>query len=1066
MNISEFSLKRPVFATVMNLMIILFGVVGYTFLAIRDYPAIDPAIINVRTSYTGANPDLIESQITEPLEKQINGIPGIKTITSSSTLGSSNISVEFELGVDLEAAASDVRDKVGQASRSLPQDIDAPPVVTKADANSDFILILAVQSRTKGLLELSDYAENVLQQQFQTINQVSAVSIFGQKRYAMRIWLDPDKMNAQGVTFSDIRTSLNNENIDLPPGKIYGNNTELTIKTLGRLSTEKDFQNLLLKEDSTGIVRLSDVARVEIGPEDLEQSWKYNGVNAVGIVIIPQPGANNIQIADDFNKKLEDIKKTNKTDIEMNVLLDNTVNIRKSIKEVEETLMISFALVVLVIFFFFRDWLIAIRPLIDIPISLVATFFIMYFSGFSINILTLLGIVLATGLVVDDGIVVTENIFSKFERGMPIRQAAVEGSKEIFFAVISTSITLAVVFLPVIFLEGFIGRLFREFGVTLAAAVLISALVSLTITPVLNVVLSRKKAGHGKFYMKTEPFFTGMENGYKRWLTGFLKVRWISLVIIGACAVIIFLIFNTLQSEIAPLEDRNSLRFTVTAAEGTSFSKMQQITDDISNYLYDSVKERDFVFARTPAGAVNSSQPRLGLVPPDDRDRSQAKIASDLQRKLLRFNEARISVVQEQTIAVGAGSKGGLPVQYVLQNQDINKLKEVIPKFLDEARKDKTFNTVDVNLKFNKPEIELSLDRMKIKDLGLSSQDVVSALQAAFSGGRLAYFIKNGFQYSVIAQVDRSDRSDPTDITKLYVKNNRGQQIPVSAVVKLEENSAPSTLYHYNRYKAATISASLADGKTVGDGVKAMDAIAKRLLDQSFQTSLTGPSRDYAESSSNIAFAFMLALILIYLILAAQFESFIDPLIIMLTVPLALAGALLSLWIFGQTLNIFSEIGMIMLIGLVTKNGILIVEFANKRREHGLSKLEAILEAAEQRLRPILMTSLATSLGALPIALSLGASSASRVPLGIVVVGGILFSLILTLFVIPCIYMFLASKHKTEKVVTTTTETQASEQTTQATEKTETLKPATEPGKNKEDNSTGTGESAPKNNDI
>ena len=1019
MNISEFSLKRPVFATVLNLMIILFGVVGYTFLAIRDYPAIDPAIINVSTSYTGANPDIMESQVTEPLEKQINGIPGIKTISSSSTLGNSNITVEFNLGVDLEAAASDVRDKVGQASRSLPQDIDAPPVVTKSDANSDFILILAVQSKTKGLMELSDYAENILQQQFQTINQVSAVNIFGQKRYAMRIWIDPNKMNAQNISFSDISTSLKNENVDLPPGKIYGNNTELTIKTLGRLSTEKDFQNLIIKEGITGIIRLSDVARVEIGPETLEQGWKYNGVNAVGIVIIPQPGANNIQIANDFNKKLEAIKTANKSDIEMNVLLDNTVNIRKSIKEVEETLLISFILVVLVIFFFFRDWLIAVRPLIDIPISLIATFSIMYFSGFSINILTLLGIVLATGLVVDDGIVVTENIFSKFEKGMPIKQAALEGSKEIFFAVISTSITLAIVFLPVIFLEGFIGRLFREFGVTLAAAVLISALVSLTITPVLNVVLSRKNAGHGKFYNKTEPFFTGMENGYQRWLQSFLKVRWMAWVIVALCGLIIGLIITRLQSEIAPLEDRNSVRFTVVASEGTSYSRMQNISDNIANYLYDSVPERDFVFARTPAGAINSSQPRLGLVEPDKRQRTQAQIASDLQKKLVRFNDARIFAVQEQTIAVGAGSKGGLPVQFVLQNQDLDKLRAVLPKFLDEARKDKTFANVDVNLKFNKPEIQLSLDRMKVKDLGLSSQEVIGALQSAFSGGRLAYFIMNGFQYSVIAQVDRSDRSQPEDITKLYVRNNKGQQIPISAVVNQVESSSPSTLFHYNRYKAATISASLSDGKTVGDGVKAMNVIAKKLLDNSYQTSLTGPSRDYAESSSNIAFAFSLALMLIYLVLSAQFESFVDPLIIMITVPLALAGALLSLFIFGQTLNIFSEIGMIMLIGLVTKNGILIVEFANKKREEGFNKTEAILQAAQQRLRPILMTSLATALGALPIALGLGASSTSRVPLGIVVVGGILFSLILTLFVIPAIYTYLSGHHEIEEIPVT-----------------------------------------------
>lgn len=1015
MNISEFSLRRPVFATVMNLMIILFGVVGYTFLAVRDYPAIDPATVTVNTSYTGANPDIIESQITEPIEKQINGIPGIKTITSSSSLGNSQITVEFELGVDLEAAASDVRDKVGQASRSLPQDIDAPPVVTKSDANSDFILILAIQSRSKSLMELSDYAENVLQQQFQTIKQVSSVNIFGQKRYSMRIWLNPDKMNAFNVAFTDIRTALNNENIDLPPGKIYGNNTELTIKTLGRLTTEKQFQQLIIKEGPTGIVRLQDVARVEIAPEVLEQSWKYNGVNAVGIVIIPQPGANNIQIADDFYKKLDAIKKANKSDIEMNVLLDNTVNIRHSISEVKETLLIAFSLVVLVIFFFFRDWLIAIRPLIDIPISLVATFFIMYISGFSINILTLLGIVLATGLVVDDGIVVTENIFSKLEQGMPIRKAAMEGSKEIFFAVISTSITLAIVFLPVIFLQGFIGRLFREFGVTLAAAVLISAFVSLTITPVLNVLLSRKKAGHGRFYQMTEPFFTGMENGYRRMLQFFLKIRRTAYLVIAACALLIVLIMNLLQSEIAPLEDRSSVRFTVTGQEGMSFPRIQRVSDDIASYLYDSVKERDFVFARTPAGASNTSQPRLALVDPDKRSRTQDQIATDLQKKLSRFNDARIFAIQEQTIAVGLGSKSSLPVQFVLQNQDLNKLKELIPKFLEEARKDKTFSNVDVNLKFNKPELDLVIDRMKARDLGLSSQDVVSAIQAGFSGGRLAYFLMNGYQYSVIAQVERSERDQPEDITKLFVRNNKGESIPLSAVVHFEESSSPPSLFHYNRYKSATVSASLAEGKTIGDGIKAMQAIAKKLLDETYQTSLSGPSRDYAESSSNIAFAFGLALILIYLVLAAQFESFIDPLIIMFTVPLALAGALLSLWLFGQTLNIFSEIGMIMLIGLVTKNGILIVEFANQKREKGFTKRQAVLEASAQRLRPILMTSLATVLGALPIALSLGASSTSRVPLGIVVVGGLLFSLILTLFIIPAMYLMLSGKLEVAK---------------------------------------------------
>ena len=1013
MNISELSLRRPVLATVMNLMLILFGVVGYNFLAVRDYPAIDPPIITVNTSYTGANPDIIESQITEPLEKQINGIPGIRTISSTSSLGSSYITVEFNLGADLEAAASDVRDKVGQATRNLPLDIDAPPVVTKADANSDFILLLAIQSHTKSLMQLSDYADNVLQQQLQTIDGVSSVFVFGDKGYAMRIWLQPDKMNAYNIAYNDISTAVNNENIELPPGKVYGNNTELTIKALGRLTSEKQFRDLIIKEDSSGIVRLGDVAKIELGPQSPEQSWKYNGVNAVGLAIIPQPGANNIAIADEFNKRLEEIKRSNKADIDFNVLIDNTKTIRRSLSEVKETLIIAFSLVVLVIFFFFRNWLIALRPLIDIPISLIATFFVMYLAGFTINILTLLGIVLATGLVVDDGIVVTENIFRKLEAGFPIRKAALEGSKEIFFAVISTSLTLAVVFMPVVFLQGFVGRLFREFGVVLAAAVLISSFVSLTITPVLNVYLTRKNSSHGKFYQMTEPFFQGMENGYKKMLRAFMRVRWIAWVIIAACGLIIWFIMGSIQSELAPLEDRGTVRFSATAAEGTSFSYMNAISDSIANYLYDSVPERDFVFVRTPGnGNLNSSAPRIGLIDHTLRKRTQAEIANDLQQKVNRFNDARIFAIQEQTISVGSSSRTSLPVQFVLQNQDLNKIKDVIPKFLAEVRKDKTFTNSDVNLKFNKPELDITVDRMKVKDLGLSTSDVVSAMQAAFSGGRLAYFYMNGYQYFVVAQVDRNSRDNPADIKNLYVRNKKGTNIPLDAVINIQQNSSPSTLFHFNRFKSATISASLAEGKTIGDGVKAMNAIAARTLDASFQTALAGSARDYTESSSNIMFAFVLALVLIYLVLSAQFESFVDPLGIMLTVPLALSGALLSLWIFGMTLNIFSEIGMIMLIGLVTKNGILIVEFANQKREHGLGKMEAVVEAASQRLRPILMTSLATSLGALPIAVSLGAAATSRIPLGVVVVGGIMFSLILTLFVIPAVYTFLSGKHK------------------------------------------------------
>jgi HAE1 family hydrophobic/amphiphilic exporter-1/multidrug efflux pump len=1014
MNISELSLKRPVLATVMNIAIIIFGLVGFSFLALREYPAIDPPIIMVQTSYTGANAEVIQSQITEPLEKSINGIPGIRTINSSSSVGNSNITVEFNLGVDLERAANDVRDKVSQAQRMLPQDISTPPIVSKADA-SDFILMLTIRSKTKGLLELTEYAENVLQQKFQTIDEVSNVGVRG-KRQSMRIYPNTDLLAAHGIAFNDIQTALVKENVELPSGNINGLKTEFVIRTKGRLVTEADFRDVILKEDANGIVRLGDVATVELGPEQEDQATYFNGVPVVMLTISPQPGANQIKIADEFYKRLEDVKKQNKADIEFAIPIDNTLNIRRALSEVKETIFISFSLVVLVIFFFFRNWLIAIRPLIDIPISLIATFFIMYMAGFSINVLTLLAIVLATGLVVDDGIVVTENIFRKIEEGLPLKKAALEGSKEIFFAVISTSITLAVVFMPVIFLQGFVGSLFKEFGVVVAAAVLVSAFVSLTITPVLNVYMNRKDGAHGKFYERTEPFFRGMENGYKNLLNGFLKIRWFSWVIVGLCFVTIFFIGKNIQSELAPLEDKSSIRINLTGAEGTSYEDMKGEVQKAIQIMQDSFPEQAFTWGSVPgyggSGSSNSASGRIGLVSPFERKRSQSQIAMDLSKKFKRFKNVRAFAIEEQTISVGMMSRGSLPVQYIIQNLDFEKIQKVIPEFLDAARKDKTFSNVDVNLKFNKPEFDLTIDRMKVRDLGLTTADVAQALQSAFSGARSAYFIMNDRQYQVITQVQRDDRNPPTDIDKIYVRNNRGESIPISSVLTMEENSNPPTLYHYNRFNSATISASLAEGKTIGDGVAAMDRIGKEKLDATFQTALSGPSRDFKESSSNTSQALLLALILIYLVLAAQFESFTDPFIIMITVPLAIAGALISLFVLDQTLNIFSEIGIIMLIGLVTKNGILIVEFANKKRESGLPIREAVLEASSQRFRPILMTSLATILGALPIAISLGAAATSRKPLGTVIVGGLFFSLILTLFVIPAIYTYVSGKHK------------------------------------------------------
>ncbi len=1015
MNISELSLRRPVLAIVMNIILVIFGVIGFSYLGIRDYPAIDPPNVNVRTNYSGANADIIESQITEPLEEAINGIAGIRNIVSVSSVGASNINVEFELGVDLEAAANDVRDKVSQAVRSLPQDLTNPPVIQKADANADAIISMTVQSDTRGPLELTAYATNNLVERLQTIQGVSNIRIWGEKKYAMRIWLDPAKLSAYNLTALDIQQALTRQNVELPSGKIAGNATELTVRTFGRLYTEEDFNNVIIRSGVTGDIKLKDIGQAVLGPENEETILRESNIPMVGLAITPLPGANYVAIADEFYKRLEQIKKEVPDDIKLNIALDQTVFIKRSITEVEETLLIAILLVVLVIYFFFRDFLIAIRPLIDIPVALTASFFIMYLSGFSINVLTLLGIVLATGLVVDDGIVVTENIYKKLEKGMNKYKAALEGSKEIFFAVISTSVTLAVVFLPILFLQGFVGRLFREFGVVIAGAVLISAFVSLTLTPVLSVKLTRDHRKHSWFYRVTEPFFDGMEKGYRRWLAAFVKVRWMAFVILALCFGSAYLIGTNIQSELAPREDRNQFRLQMSAAEGTSYDYMDKYVQRMVSFVMDSVPEyRTALSVTAPGfsgtGSANSGFVRITLVDPEDRERSQEEIVNMVARNLGHFSEGRAFAIQEETISVNR--RGGLPVQFVIQNNNFEKLKEALPKMLEAANDNPVLLGVDSDLKFNKPELRVQINRLKATQLGISVGDIAQTLQLAYSNLRFGYFTKEGKQYQVMGQVDRINRDDPDDLKRLYVRTNSGQLVSIDNVVTVEESTTPPALYHFNRYKSATISAGLAPGYTIGDGIKAMEDIAASTLDETFTTSLSGTSRDFQESASNTSFAFVLAIILVYLILAAQFESFIDPLTILFTVPLAIAGAFISLSLFGQTLNIFSQIGMIMLIGLVTKNGILIVEFANQKREDGLSKMEAVLEASKMRLRPILMTSLTMVLGTLPIALSLGAASTSRQPLGIVVVGGVLFSLILTLFVIPAIYTYLSRPRK------------------------------------------------------
>jgi multidrug efflux pump len=1006
----------------MNIIIVIFGVVGFNFLGVRDFPAIDPPIVNVRTSYSGANSDIIETQITEPLEKSINGIAGIKNISSSSSQGSSNITVEFELGIDLEAAANDVRDKVSQALRSLPPDIDAAPVVAKEDANSDYILSMTVQSNIRNQLEITEYANNVLLERLQTIPGVSSIRILGEKKFAMRLWMDPARLSAYSLTPADVQTALSKENVELPSGKIAGNATELTVRTFGRLNTEEDFDNLIIKNDNGKVIHFRDIGQAILGPENEETILKESGIPMIALALTPQPGSNYVAITDEFYKRYEQLKKDLPPDLTTNIAIDNTRFIRKSIEEVEETLLVALGLVIIIIYLFFRDWLMAFRPLVDIPVSLVAAFFIMYICGFTINILTLLAIVLATGLVVDDGIVVTENIYKKIEAGMPRMKAAKEGSEEIFFAVIATSITLAFVFLPIVFLQGFVGRLFREFGIVVAGAVLISAFVSLTLTPVLNVKLGRKAHKHSWFYEKTEPFFTGMETGYQRALEGFMKIRWMATLIILSCLALIYFVFKNLQSELAPIEDRSQFRLSISAPEGTSYDYMERYMDGLTQFMVDSIPEKRIIISVTSPGfgstAVNTGFANIVLNEPKDRDRSQKEIVNMVNRNMFRFPEGKVFAIEQQTIQVGR--RGGLPVSFVLQHINFDSLSSVLPKFLEEVNNDPTFAAVDVDLKFNKPELRIQINRAKASELGVSVDDISQTLQLALSNLRYGYFIRNGKQYQVMGQVFRGSRDKPTDLQNIYVRNNRGEAIQLDNVVTIDEETSPPIIYHFNRYKSATISASLTPGKTIGDGINAMYGIYGKLkqrgvLNDNYVAALAGSSRDYAESGSNTMFALVLALVLIYLVLAAQFESWVDPFIIMLTVPLAFAGALFSLWIFNQTWNIFSQIGVIMLIGLVTKNGILIVEFANQKRDEGMSKSTAAIQASAMRLRPILMTSLAMALGALPIAMSLGAAATSRIPLGIVIVGGIVFSLILTLFVIPAMYSFLSRRKPTSE---------------------------------------------------
>ena len=1008
MNISELSIRRPVLSTVMTLIILLFGFIGYSSLGVREYPSVDNPIISVSCSYPGANADVIENQITEPLEQNINGIPGIRSLSSTSSQGSSRITVEFELSVDLETAANDVRDKVSRAQRYLPRDCD-PPTVSKADADATPILMVTIGSDKRSLLEISEIADLTVKEQLQTIPDVSSVEIWGEKKYSMRLWIDPIKMAGYGITPMDVKNAVDKENVELPSGSIEGNTMELSIRTLGLMHTADEFNNLIIKEDNNRIIRFSDIGRAELEARDLKSYMKMNGVPMIGIVVIPQPGANHIDIADEVYKRMETMKKDLPEDVTYQYSFDNTKFIRASINEVKSTVYEAFVLVIIIIFLFLRDWRVTLVPCIVIPVSLIGAFFVMYLAGFSINVLSMLAIVLSVGLVVDDAIVMTENIYIRIERGMSPKEAGIEGSKEIFFAVISTTITLVAVFFPIVFMEGTTGRLFREFSIVVTGSVIISSFAALTFTPMLATKLLVKRKEQNWFYRKTEPFFDGMNRGYSKLLDMFLHKRsWAWVITVITLAGILYL-WNAIPSEMAPLEDRSRITINTKGPEGVTYEYMRDYAEDITATADSIMPDAEAITTRIWNGSGNI---QITLKNLQDRDYSQMEVAEKLSRAVQKKTKARAFVQQQSTFG---GRRGGMPIQYVIQATNIEKLEKVLPVFMAKVYESPIFQMADVNLKFSKPEARISINRDKANVMGVNTRDIAQTLQYGLSGQRMGYFYMNGKQYEILGEINRQQRNKPVDLKSIYIRSKSGEMIQMDNLIELTEGIAPPQLYRYNRFVAATVSAGLAEGKTIGEGLDAMDAIAAEVLDDTFRTALTGESKEYRESSSSLMFAFILALVLIYLILAAQFESFKDPFVIMLTVPLAVGGALLFMHFNGQTMNIYSQIGIIMLIGLVAKNGILIVEFANQKQETGIDKMQAIREAAIQRLRPILMTSVSTILGLVPLAFATGEGANGRIAMGISVVGGMLISTLLTMFIVPAVYTYISTNRINKK---------------------------------------------------
>lgn len=1012
MKISNISIKRPVLASVMSLAILLFGIISFLLLPVREYPDVDPPVISVVTLYRGASPNVIETEITNILEEQFATLEGVKTLTSSSREEGSVITIEFELGRDVDEAANDVRDRVSRIRGTLPQEIE-DPVISKVDANAQPIFWIALTSKQHSTLELSDIADRVLKERIQRLPGVGSVFIGGERRYAMRIWLDPLRMAAHGLSAQDIEMAVRNENAEIPGGRVEGEQREFAVRTRGELAKPEEFGAIIISQKDNNVVRLRDVAEVTVGAEDDRSAARYNGDPTVGLGIIKQSKASTIDVAAEIRNALPELQKQIPNGMRLDIAYDSSTFIEESISEVQETLIIAVILVILVVLAFLKSFRATIIPTVAIPISILGAFAVVYFSGFTINILTLLALVLAIGLVVDDAIVVLENIYRHMEMGKSRWQAAIDGSKEIGFAVIATTISLVAVFVPLAFLTGTVGRLFNEFGVTVAVAVLISGFVALTLAPMLSskILKPLHHTGNNWASRSFDAFFDWLNRVYEKILRGALHRRIITVV----CAVILLVVgvflFRMVPGELVPTEDRGVGFGIVIAPEGATLDYTDKYVRQIEGILLARPELRG-LFTATGLGfggpgSVTNSFMFLNLKPRDEREKSQQEIIQELFPQLMGIPGVLAFVINPPSLGADFSSN---PVEYVLEAETYEELAQATGMLMGEASKLGYFINMDSDLRLNKPQLDINIDRERASGLGVSVSDIGSTLETLLGGRTVTNFKRGTKQYDVILQMKPEARSNPETIQNLYIRSSRGL-VQLANVVKINKTVAPKELNHYNRLRSAKFSAGLAPGVTLGKALDDLDAIVEQKLPAGIKREYAGQSLEYKSSSSSLYFMFLLAIIFIYLVLAAQFESFVHPLTILLSVPLAVFGALLTLFIFGETLNIYSQIGLIMLVGLVTKNAILIVEFANQLRESGKALTEAVTEAAILRLRPILMTSFSTIFGILPIAIGLGAGGEARRPLGLAVVGGLLFSTFLTLVVVPVVYTLLAPKN-------------------------------------------------------